>query len=113
MSYCRWSSDGFRCDLYAYEDVGGEFVIHVAKYRSDPPAPLMPWECGEQAMTLWKHAYKGWSETRKLVPIGLPHDGAIFSLDSEDEMFQKMHELRCAGYLVPEWVFPCLDDTQS
>jgi hypothetical protein len=33
MSYCRWSSDSFRCDVYAYEHVGGGFTIHVAGSR--------------------------------------------------------------------------------
>jgi hypothetical protein len=26
MSYCRWSSDGMKCDVYVYEDVSGGFT---------------------------------------------------------------------------------------
>ena len=29
MSYCRWSSDGFKSDVYVYADVAGGFTCHV------------------------------------------------------------------------------------
>lgn len=32
MSYCRWSSDDFQCDVYCYEADEG-FIIHVAVSR--------------------------------------------------------------------------------
>lgn len=33
MSYCRWSTDDFQCDLYIYEDVSGGWTTHVAGGR--------------------------------------------------------------------------------
>ena len=27
MSYCRWSSDDFQCDIYCY--CGGDYIIHI------------------------------------------------------------------------------------
>jgi len=30
MSYCRWSTDDFQCDLYCYGDCSGGFTTHVA-----------------------------------------------------------------------------------
>lgn len=33
MSYCRWSSDFFECDVYVYEDVAGGYTCHVAGRR--------------------------------------------------------------------------------
>lgn len=32
MSYCRWSSDNWKCDLYCYEDANG-YITHVADNR--------------------------------------------------------------------------------
>src|SRR5687767_6611694 len=40
MSYCRWSTDDFQCDLYCYEDVSGGFTTHVAGRRKIWDAPL-------------------------------------------------------------------------
>ena len=43
MSYCRWSSDNWKCDLYCYEDVSGGITTHVAGNRivgDIPEAPL-------------------------------------------------------------------------
>ena len=46
MSYCRWSCDSFRCDIYAYEAHGG-WTIHVAVRKREIPAgmndPLAEW----------------------------------------------------------------------
>ena len=33
MSYCRWSSDDYQCDVYVYEDVGGWWQTYVAGRR--------------------------------------------------------------------------------
>ena len=43
MSYCRWSSDDFRCDLYIYESAAG-FVIHVAANRVEWDPPTSPYK---------------------------------------------------------------------
>jgi hypothetical protein len=76
MSYCRWSSMDFTCDIYAYESDGG-FVVHVASGR---------------------FVDESREETK---PIGLPHDGATYYHDTEDEMFATMKELAAEGYNVP------------
>jgi hypothetical protein len=39
MSYCRWSSDHFDCDVYVYEDVSGGWTTHVAGRRRRNPLP--------------------------------------------------------------------------
>lgn len=33
MSYCRFSSDNWKSDVYVYEDVGGGWTTHVAMRR--------------------------------------------------------------------------------
>ena len=40
MSYCRFSSDNWRCDVYVYERSGGGWATHVAGNRHIvPPIP--------------------------------------------------------------------------
>jgi hypothetical protein len=41
MAYCRFSTDCFRCDVYAYEDVSGGWTIHVAARKRDVPADFI------------------------------------------------------------------------
>ena len=33
MSYCRFSSDDWQCDVYVYADVAGGWTTHVAAVR--------------------------------------------------------------------------------
>lgn len=38
MSYCRWSSDNYRCDVYALEsDLGYEINVAVGRYPEPIP----------------------------------------------------------------------------
>ena len=101
MSYCRWSSDSYRCDIYAYESESG-FEVHVATRRHKLPDNV-------QAPTVddpdWAIKYLEWSEilrASELVPIGLPFDGASYTLDTENEMFTLFAELAHVGYNVPD-----------
>lgn len=45
MSYCRFSSDDYQCDVYVYQDGNGGWTTHVAGSRylfKEPlPAPAM------------------------------------------------------------------------
>lgn len=45
MSFCRWSSDDWACDVYAYESEEG-FIIHVATAEKAeiPFLPFLPYE---------------------------------------------------------------------
>ncbi len=40
MSYCRWSSDAFQCDLYVYDHYLGGLSINVATRRRKPIDPI-------------------------------------------------------------------------
>lgn len=40
MSYCRFSTDDYQCDVYVYEDVGGWWSTHVAGNRPVYAEPL-------------------------------------------------------------------------
>lgn len=46
MSYCRWSSDDWQCDVYVYEDTEGFWSTHVASRKKVPSVELparVPW----------------------------------------------------------------------
>lgn len=124
MSYCRWSCDNHQSDVYAYEHVSGGFVIHVATSKdlvrqpNESPYQLSfiisapKKEEDPEGYELWLQQHKArqaineaWSSNRVLVPIGLPHDGETIRTSSEEEMFQKLKELKALGYHVPEHAF--------
>ena len=39
MSYCRWSTDSFDCDIYAYQHTDGGYRVHVSRNRLVKPLP--------------------------------------------------------------------------
>lgn len=113
MSYCRWSSDDFQCDVYVYGNVHGGVTIHVAKRRTlidrdkvprvpdDWYKPESGYDMGEiAALFNERHAYFEACESKE---IGLPHDGESFDL-SLAEASRKLAELKALGYNVPQEV---------
>lgn len=108
MSYCRWSSDNFQCDLYIYEDVFGGWTIHVASRRTDPKAviPEVP-PFSEETAQEWLKAYRAHMDAihaADLIPIGLPHDGAHFNEPTREATLDRVRELRGLGYRCPDHV---------
>lgn len=110
MSYCRWSSNNFNCDIYAYESEFG-YQIHVADNRVVGEIPKL------QHPTDWKDktqrelfaqshrdqmAFLDKCERRK---IGLPEDGKTFLFSSLENFRDKLSELRKMGYNFPDYVF--------
>lgn len=99
MSYCRWSSDNGRCDLYCYEDCAGGFTTHVAGNRIVGDIPTEP--------SLESPLDPGWAER---APIGLAHDGETFNDPDLRSFLARLVMLREAGYSFPDYV---LDDVRS
>lgn len=64
MSYCRWSSMNWRCDVYVYEDVNGGWTTHIARNRVIfPPPPALVG--GRLSMALHRWSGAEWhKETR-------------------------------------------------
>lgn len=137
MSYCRFSSDNWRSDVYVYEHCDGGFVTHVAgNKRMFPPIPDIPlswmprfggeysmterrmiypsrWHslaasCGFRIYALW-HRLSMWSLS--VIPmknIGLPHDGESFSDETPAECSDRLESLRAIGYHVPQYAIDTL-----
>lgn len=89
MTYCRWSDDSFRCDLYCYQDTSGGWTTHVALYR-DPEGLLTD------------PVYK--------VLIDLPYAGERFNDGTRVAFKERLLMLREVGYRFPDWVLATIDE---
>ncbi len=113
MSYCRWSSDGFRSDVYVYEDVMGGWTTHVAgrKRLGLDTLPQDPYDKNFLKENLgkgdrWMNAYHAYHEALSkldIVPIGLPHDGQSFNDPTPVECARRLMSLKEMGYYVPQY----------
>lgn len=111
MSYCRFSSDNFACDLYCYEDYNDEFITHVASNRVLGGIPKLPvlTEVTAEDYVAAHRAQSAFLQTAEHVPIGLPEDGKWFS-DPDIESFRdRLAWLISLGYNVPDYVLPSID----
>ena len=79
MSYCRWSSDNFTCDLYIYESVYDCWTIHVAQSRHVGPLPEYPnmlkLASGEIDLAEYRamhDRWDAWTEEHGMEAINLP-----------------------------------------
>lgn len=112
MSYCRWSSCNFACDIYCYADVSGGYTIHVAGRRRVGPEPrpdfskamaaFMRKEITSEEVVKVNQDLMAWCEKAELHPIGLPHDGETLNLPTAEAAADKLEELRALGYMVPQ-----------
>ncbi len=109
MSYCRWSSDNYRCDLYCYEDRSG-FVTHVAASRVDGEVPPIVWDRGEPDFLASVRAQSEFLSRATRRAIGLPHGGATFIDADLLEFLKRLTSLRNLGYRVPPFVIEAVKE---
>jgi hypothetical protein len=128
MSYCRWSSDGMKCDVYVYESEYG-YVCHVAgrkivNLHEAPECPsLLDVPLGEdgkikkEVMKAFVEKHREWmewlSESAIRENIGLEHDGKTFSCDTPGDMAETLIMLKEVGYQVPQYAIDALWEEQS
>lgn len=109
MSYCRWSSDNFCCDLYVYESVQGGWETHVAGRRVVGSVPKIDMS-SEKAFLESHHKQSEFMKTAERVDIGLPQDGASFTDYSLNELRARLIWLRELGYNFPDSVLECVEE---
>lgn len=110
MSYCRWSSDNWKSDVYCYADVDGTWTTHVASRRRVGHIPEHP-SWGDPIDDEWMHqanAHHDAVAASELVPIGLPHDGKTFKDGSPGACWATLVMLKAAGYHVPQYALDAL-----
>jgi len=115
MSYCRWSSMSFRCDLYCYESAHG-YVTHVAgkRYVLDDTvqAPPLPKHGASKAeFAAWAKANNDFHralDEAASVPIDHPAAGETFTDADAEGMYQRLLSLQKDGFIFPEHVLTTL-----
>ena len=112
MSYCRFSSDGFRCDLYLYEDTGGGWTLHIAGARVPEDAPTVPeltpgnvWEYSEALNQLIEYL-----RVAERTALDLPYAGESKRFTDPRELYLFLDELRELGYRFPDAVLAAVQD---
>ena len=103
MSYCRWSSDDWKSDIYCYYDCGGYYAIHVAGRR--PTVKLPPSEHLWPDIDKWLPVHKEQMrllENTQYVDIDLPFAGESFREKTPEDCLCRLLTLRGLGYYVPE-----------
>ena len=110
MSYCRFSSDDFQCDVYTYADVYGGYTTYVASYKYIFKKPLPPEVDISDSKAWCKRSVKVGKivDKAKSVPIGLKYDGACFNDDTAAECADTLEMLREEGYRVPQYAIDAL-----
>ncbi len=119
MSYCRWSSDGYKCDVYVYEDVHGGWTTHVAGRKKAgldtlPPDPLTL--IGNMHSEEWLEAYRSFHEAYERLPFvdhAMAGAGETFNDDTPGECADRLERLREVGFYVPDYAIAALREEQS
>ena len=112
MSYCRFSSDNYACDVYVYESCYGGFDVHVAAYRYVGDIPKLPKYSPETA----KEYYRAADEQVRILEnlekenIGGKYDGEKFNCETLGHLLICLEDIENAGYNVPSWV---IDDIRN
>src|SRR3990167_10859914 len=101
MTYCRFSSENFGCDLLIYKSEEG-YVIEVAKYRIAGVIPQT-----DMALLAYRKDKEYFAqvmrqaefiETAKRIPIGLPFDGQKFIEPDYEALSKRLLLLQATGY---------------
>jgi len=116
MSFCRWSSDNFKSDLYIYESYDG-YSVNVAsrKIVEELPPLYEPdyYNINEEEVRKLSESMKAQDDAIDIctrVDIGLPYDGKSFSLDTAQECVDLVKHLIEIGYRVPDGVIEALEE---
>lgn len=104
MSYCRWSSDNWKSDIYAYESDYG-YEIHVAGNRIVGDVPPVDYMADIETVKRQYAAYSAFMDGAERVPINLPHAGESFTCGDLEDFAWRLRLLREVGYHVPDYVF--------
>ena len=108
MSYCRWSTNNFNCDLYCYADCGGGYTTHVAGMRRRVWYRLFSW-LTDKRWNAGTFKYRTGRFSPFLLPhrlthkkIRLPETGKTFNDNTLEEFYERVKGLIGMGYKAPD-----------
>jgi hypothetical protein len=110
MSYCRWSSDDFQCDVYCYASSDG-YITHVASRRyvfTEPLPPDIDLMVNPEGWTKRTQQVMAMLDPNSMKPIGLPSDGKTFTDPDAESAAQTLLRLLAEGYRVPQYAIDAL-----
>ena len=112
MSYCRFSSDNWKSDVYAYRDCGGNYVVHVAARRINGVVPMLPnvLKVGADVLAEAVSQQRIFIDTCTRSEIGLKYDGEHFEAETLPELRDILLMLRAEGYSVPNGALAEIED---
>lgn len=112
MSYCRWSTDSFRCDVYAYESADG-YTVHVAgRKRAIPDDLNQPDFAFAMPPGDYTARYQAWDEAYQTLPwveLTAPSAGKTFCEPTLEAFRSRMLGLRAEGLRFPDTVLDEID----
>ena len=132
MSYCRWSSDTYQCDVYVWADVAGTWRTEVAGRRprllvAPPPPVTLPvggantperqaWaeastERMQAASALIAADREG--ETWEWLDLPEPDGGRSYEHATPGECADNLERLRSLGLNVPQYAIDSLREEDS
>jgi len=115
MSYCRWSSMNWTCDLYCYADITGGWTTHVAPRRRVDAVPEDRQEdfmAGRISLAEREHLHRQQMTALEQIPfepLRLPHAGETFHDSTLAEFKRRLLELRELGYRFPDEMIDQID----
>ena len=115
MSYCRWSSMNWTCDLYCYADITGGWTTHVAPRRRVAAVPddrQQDFMAGKISLEVYTELHRQQMialERIPFEPLHLPHAGATFHDTTLPEFRCRLLELRQVGYRFPDDMIDQID----
>ena len=114
MSFCRFSCDGFRSDVYVYADISGGYAVHVAGSRISnfTTAPEYPEfifnnQLSEDIIAKYiekQKIYDEWLKTAERVSIEDEYAGESFMFSTGKDASEFLSMLKDRGYYVPKGV---------
>lgn len=111
MSYCRFSSDGYQCDVYAYESEMG-YEVHVATMKCVFTNAIP--ECDDVTdvakLTAWHQAVSRAVESAAHVPIQSEYAGASETFGTPHDAADYLETIRKTGIRVPQYAIDELRD---
>ncbi len=108
MSYCRFSSDNWKSDVYCYESDHG-FETHVASNRIVGTIPRLKSIDDDGFMQAYR-AQMAFLDKAEKKSIGLDFDGESYTDKTLVECKSRLLQLRESGYHVPDYVFEMIDE---
>ena len=102
MAICRWSSNGYMCDLFIYQNNSDEkWYVCVAGRRFIKDDEYPEREDFDE-YSEWVTKVTKWADNALVEEIELPYAGETLVIDNIDDTVAKVRELKELGYNIPE-----------